>query len=354
MRIAHAHRVAEEWPLDEYLAEKATASGGARAEFAEWFLAELEREANLAFIRGRDQMLEVLSRWLQQYPRPLATAELLELNALVFDLSTAVSLDLTGLDVPSRIAERLKQLGFSRTERVGFTQAAFRFGGMRERAAATPPSNYRDLRAMATRMPLTPIEESAMRWAALNAAEQLRPIFMADGSVITEARLQAERLQIQAMVTNAYAERIDALQLGRDLYRLRQPDAYRDYERVARTELANSYAHGAFHHEVAKGRWQPEDEVYRIPRPTACKICLTLFTNPDGTYRLYRVADLLAERTPLVNVGVRKERLVRATIGVPHPNDLCAPWIKAWRGRTAPGDAGRYRAGRQEVGLDVE
>lgn len=326
-----------------------------RQDFTEWFLRRLEEEAHLGFISGREQMQDVLKEWLREFWRaPLTPAQHQELAQLTFDLSSAVSLDLAGLDVPSSLLSRLSRLGFQRSETVGFPTLAWRFGAIREAAERLPPTaSYTALRALARQTPLTALEEAAMRWASLHAATQLRPIFLADGQVISDARLAAEQLWIRAMVTHATETRIDALTLARNMYRLRAPDTYRDYERVARTELANSYAHGAFHHEVAHGRYQPDDEVYRIPRPAACRICLVLFTTPDGSPRRYRVQDLLAETTPRVNVGIRKERLVQATIGVPHPNDLCSPWIKAWPGRPLPGDRDRYRVARDAAGLDV-
>lgn len=320
---------AEGFPVVVADVEKAVATE-ARADFEEWFLAELEREASLGFIRGREQMMEVLLRWAQERGWKLRTSDLIELSRHVFDLASAISLDLAGLDVPVELADRLRRLHFKREEVIAFPEAAWRFGALRERVASMTrrPTVHR-LLSIARQHPLAEAELQGAAWASLRAAEKLRPIFLRDGSVIAEAALDVEREGIRARVSGAMLQRTDPLTLARQLHQDRLVDGYRDYERVARTEIADAYAHGAFVHDVDVGRFQPETAVYRIPRLAACKVCLALYTNPDGSFRPYLVRDLLAETTPVIDVGVRTPRLVRATIGTAHPHDLCSPWMRA-------------------------
>jgi hypothetical protein len=132
---------------------------------------------------------------------------------------------------------------------------------------------------------------------------------------------------------------------------------YRDFERVARTELANCFHHGSFAADRISGKFADSDLVFRIPRPQACKLCILFYIGLGGTPRLYKVQDLLEEATPLIRVSGRGARPHRALIGVNHPNCLCSSWQKYWgnvsdqlfRMNAAP-----YRQARRQLGLPVE
>ena len=320
-------------------------------DFEEWFLRELEAQARFNFVTARQAMVSILSQQLRaQYP--MAAAAFAELQRLIFDLSHGIAFRLSGLPLTVDTAARLQRVGFTLQESLAFPELAYRFGTMRDWLATHQHAPWDSVIAHAVTVPLTPIEETAIGWAMRHAARQLQPIFMRDGAAILDGVLETERAAIRQGVVTGMIERTHPLTLARQLYLDREPGTYRDYERVARTEIANSFAHGAFEHDVAIRKFEADTEVVRMPRPAACKTCLLLFTNPDGSLRRYRVADLLAESTPEIDVGVRTERWVRATVGVPHPNDLCSPWMRAPT-LTNADLAGQYRVSRDTLNLEV-
>jgi len=103
---------------------------------------------------------------------------------------------------------------------------------------------------------------------------------------------------------------------------------YRDFERVARTEMANCFHYGSFRADQMSSKFGDNDIVYRTARPDGCKLCLTLYTGSNGTPKLYTVQELLKETTPLIKVSGRGSKLYHAAIGVSHPDCLCSPWSK--------------------------
>jgi hypothetical protein len=185
----------------------------------------------------------------------------------------------------------------------------------------------------------------------------LMPVYDKAGRLIRGRALQRERDMLRDLAVNAIATRTHPLVTAREMFQAENAnDIFRDFERIARTEISNAFSNGAFRADRLSGKFAHSDLVYRITRPNACKICLALYTNPDGTPRLYRVRDLERGTTPQIDVGVRTRRLYRAVIGATHPNEMCSDWQKyygevdqqLWRQF-----ADRYRAGREEVGLEV-
>lgn len=62
----------------------------------------------------------------------------------------------------------------------------------------------------------------------------------------------------------------------------------------------------------------PEEYVYKVPRLTACKYCLDLHLNSDGTPKVYKLKEVLGQS----NVGSRAYEW-GFTIGPTHPHCYC-------------------------------
>lgn len=85
-----------------------------------------------------------------------------------------------------------------------------------------------------------------------------------------------------------------------------------DVDRVLQTEM-NTY----FQHGQVSGV-DGDELVYKIPRATACRHCLRIHLNDDGSPRMYRLGDVLGNS----NVGLPAP-MWNFTIGPVHPHCYC-------------------------------
>jgi len=58
--------------------------------------------------------------------------------------------------------------------------------------------------------------------------------------------------------------------------------------------------------------------VYKVPRPTACIHCFRLHLETDGSYKMYRIRDVIGNS----NIGLTSAEW-QFTVGVVHPNCYC-------------------------------
>ena len=137
--------------------------------------------------------------------------------------------------------------------------------------------------------------------------------------IITEAdaELRQERLQqIRDATGHALATHNDPNRLAVEL--MRQTDDWEhNWERIARTELQAAYNDGRVIDAIEA--YGQETQIARITEHDACKWCVLLFNNPDGTPIVWPLGDILANGT---NVG-KKRAQWRASIYPLHPNCKC-------------------------------
>lgn len=344
--------------------DKAVRTPGGREldveDFEQWFLRELQGRARRRFVTAREHIWNVIEGYLRQnggvFSR-LSSDQLLELERTLFELGHAHTASMLGIAVQPELRRRLLRWGWTSTEVLDLPGLAYRFALIYDAIENARITNFDQLVALAQAHPLTEAERNAIQAARASGLQLLRPVFDASGRLMLGRILQREREALTRQVVGAIEHRQHPFALGRDMFRQAQAEGiFRDFERIARTEIANDFSRGSFQADRESGKFQNNDLVYRVTRPQACKICLALYTNPDGTPRLYRVRDLENGNTPRIDIGVRVERIYQARIEQAHPNCLCAPWMKYYgepSDRLFERAAPQYRAARQEVRLNV-
>lgn len=330
-------------------------------EFDEWFLNQLAGRARQHFVSAQRHIWRVVEDYLRQHGGTFANltpAQLSELETTMFEVGLAHTSRMVGIPVDPAVERRLRRWGWTQQEVLDFPGLAYRFALIRHLIQARRLRTFDELVRAAMAHPVSAAERQAINIARSESLNLLMPVYDQAGRLIRGAALRRERELLRNMIRQGIERRIHPLALARDMFKEeRAGGIYRDFERIARTEIANAYSVGSWRADRASGKFTLQDRVYRITRPNACKICLALYTNPDGTPRLYRVRDLENGTAPEIDIGVRKERLYRAVIGATHPNEMCSDWQKYWGEVTNTlfeQHAGPYRAGREQMGLDVE
>jgi hypothetical protein len=85
-----------------------------------------------------------------------------------------------------------------------------------------------------------------------------------------------------------------------------------DTDRILQTSMSYFFQQGQ------TSEASDDAEVYKIPAPGACKHCLSLHLKPDGSPKLYKLADVRGES----NIGV-PQYAWSFTLGPVHPHCYC-------------------------------
>lgn len=339
-----------------------TPSGAPMSEaFDEWFLNELARRATRRFQQAQTHIWRVVEDYLRLHGGTFANltpAQLAELEHTMFDVGLAHTSYMVGIPLDAAVERRLRRWGWTAQERMDFPGLAYRFALIRNLIQSGRARTFEELVRTASKHPLTDAERQAINIARADGLNLLMPVYDRAGRLIRGAQLERERHLLRGMIVQGIERHVHPLKLARDMYQHEQAGGiFRDFERITRTEIANAYSTGSWRADRASAKLGISDQVYRITRPNACKICLALYTNADGTPRLYRVRDLERGTTPQIDIGVRTQRLYQAVIGATHPNEMCSDWQKYWgevSDQLFQQNAAPYRAGREETGLEVE
>jgi len=351
------HFLADHCGLD--LEKAIRSSDGER--FEEWFLKELYDRSRSRFTDARDNIWHVVEQYLRQHGGTFARLkpeQLLELERTLFEAGLAHTSHMVGIQVDEATRKKLKLWGWKDQEILDFPGWAYRFALIRSLIEQNKIRNFAELLRAAMAHPLSRAEQYAIDLARTAALTQLRPIFDSAGRLIIDEALKREQEALRTMVVSALEKRTHPFVLGREMFKMERAEGiFRDFERVARSEISNNFASGSWQADKSSGKFGDNDLVFRITRPQACRLCISLFVNPNGTPRLYRVRDLEQGTTPEIDIGVRKERKFRATIQPPHANCMCPPWSRYWGEssdklfrRFAP----RYIEGRKQLGLPIQ
>jgi hypothetical protein len=316
--------------------------------FEVWFLRELDHVTEQHFVNARLAIWEVLERLLHE--RGLTAPSQMaywHLNEALFDLTTSSTARMVGLYVPADLVARLQALHFTLPEALDFPALAYRMGLIYRRLAEATPTAWPELMQLANQVPLSSVERLAVEHTRLRAGVWLRPIFDETGRVWTAAReieplrvIQREALEQRRSVREA-ARQLDNSQRARGVLR--------DAERVMRTEIAEARGRGAW--QAGLAGTGPETKFVRTTSTRACRDCLRLYRNPDGTPRLYTRAQLEEFDRLGPNRGPREKWHI--TLGVTHPHCACAPWLE-WHPamqRIAKESAPRFAAVMRDLGI---
>ena len=198
-------------------------------------------------------------------------------------------------------------------------------------------------------------EQFAVEYARISGARDLSPVVLDSGKTMTEEIAATERQIIVEVLCDGIRQRTHPSALARTLYkRMKCEGVLRDWDRLARTELARALHHGAWRAQREAGGWRPDTMVYRMPSVGACNVCLRLHITADGFPRLYPVAEVEGHDAFGLNRGARRGWHLR--IGPIHPNCSCPPfarWNEILRSLFERSADERWRRIMRERGLNT-
>lgn len=305
----------------EYVIAKAEVPAAPVEQFEAWFLEQLAGATRQHFVSAEYAIWEVLDKLLQDRGvRAPSQLGLWELHRTLFDLSTASTARMVGFQVPQDVVTRLTGFGFTLPEALDAPALAYRMGLMYQHLVAAEPVPWEQLVQDARAFPLASAEREAVAIARQRAGTWLKPIFDDVGNVWTADR---EITPLRRIVGDALEQRRGTREAARELgASQRAQGVLRDADRVIRTEVANARSQGAW--AADSKHWAPDVKLFRQTSRNACRDCLRLYKNPDGTPRLYAREELTALDAQGPNVGPRDGWGPR--IGATHPNCACGVW----------------------------
>jgi hypothetical protein len=326
--------------------------------FQQWFFRQLVSSAGPRFLNGRVHVWRVIKVYLRKrkeiFPTP-GTKKLLQLKRAIFELGIQTS-HLIGIDIPDHVGAMLERWGWTEKEIRNFPGWAYRIAVIRMLLENGLIHDFAELIRAAESHPLTEAERQAIEIARISAVQDLESVFDSSGKLVQGKRLGREKERLRSLIVEALIKRKHPLTVSREMYKVEKTEGiFRDFEELAITEIASAFAKGSFQADRGTGKFRDDDWLYRIPRPQACKVCLALYVNSNGTPRLYRARNLEQGTTPLIDLGEKVRNLYRAVIGSAHPVCLCSPWMKYWGEstlKTFEEFAPEYRNARTKYGLD--
>jgi len=158
--------------------------------------------------------------------------------------------------------------------------------------------------------------------------------------VLTEVRQQEEKQIIRDVLEQGVKGNRTVVQLSHDLYSVLKDAPIKDFLEVASTEMSDARTKGyiaAVLNEEGKFEGTTDGldtEVFFHVLPDACPECKKSYLNADGTPRIFKLKDLMANGT---NVGVPKklrtvgstgDQPVRAVLSPAHPFCYCILQVK--------------------------
>lgn len=163
--------------------------------------------------------------------------------------------------------------------------------------------------------PHTEIQKRAAEYASEHAGQYIKGIgddlVKETGAISARAGMTAMR-KVQEKVSEAVMNRKTRSQLKTMLFDTID-NKYRDWLRVAHTEMNNAIQNG-IHDELKAVSGEGDRQlVFKRPNPDACKHCKRLYLMPDGvTPRVFHLSDLADS-----NVGLKAANW-KATVGSVH------------------------------------
>jgi len=189
-----------------------------------------------------------------------------------------------------------------------------------ERGRVRDVSLERILKLFGSTDKLGPVEKQAIKYAQDHAGQYIRGIGDALVKEVgaTAARIAAQNLRaVRKEVVGALRDRSTVSELSTAL-RDATDDTFRDWRRVASTEINDAIQNGIYnelHDKSDEGRNQL---VYKRPAPDGCRYCKAVYLKEDGfTPKIFRLRDLAPS-----NIG-RKAKDWLPTVGSVHPWCQC-------------------------------
>lgn len=249
----------------------------------------------------------------------LTSGEIEEIREVIRKHVLAFTFDTLGPEELSREEIKvLERAGIVYGTGVHLVEDAYEFGKVAALLGSTAvtmgmPEIKRAVRKLT---PMTDIERQAIKYASESAGQYIRGVgdLMIKDAGGLSARAGGSALRaIQDGVSETIANRRTTSQLTTDLFHLID-DKYRDWQRIAHTEINTAIQHGIYNEIRDKSDDGVDQKVFKRPNPDACKYCNALYLKEDGvTPKVFRLKDLADN-----NFGL-KARSWRAVIGSVHP-----------------------------------
>lgn len=215
----------------------------------------------------------------------------------------------------------LKELGLLRPNVRDFVGDGYTIGRIAElveRGVAETLRHDQVLRMAKKMRPTTAVEEKMIDWARSNAARYIQGI---RDDMVKEVGAAASRTAVSAIravqdeVAGAIKNRKTVSELKTSLFDAID-DRYRDWQRVASTEMQSAIQHGIYA-EIRENHGT-DQLVFKRPNPNACKYCKKVYLESDGhTPRVFMLSELEDS-----NYG-RRAADWQPTIGPVHPWCQC-------------------------------
>lgn len=218
--------------------------------------------------------------------------------------------------------DQLKRAGILRTSVRNFSGDAFALGkivGAVGESEALSLS-FNELKKMVTNMPQSTVETKAIEFANDHAGEYIQGI----GDLLIKdirtgtVRATGDALRsVQDGVKTAIKDRKTISELRTDLFH-RIDDRFRDWQRVAHTEMTSSIQNGIYNDIRENSKHGSSQLVFKRPAPDACSHCKRMYLESDGiTPRIFKMTELSDS-----NIG-KKAADWEPTIGPVHPWCQC-------------------------------
>ena len=196
--------------------------------------------------------------------------------------------------------------------------------------ALLPPSrrrlSYEELLEMIKRSSIstTSVEARAIEYATEHAGAYISGIedMAVKTARATTAKARNAALRaVQEGVKQAIAKRQTVSELKTELFDMLD-DRYRDWQRVAHTEINTAIQNGIYREIRDKSDEGAKQLVFKRPSSDACKHCKRLYLKPDGiTPKIFKLADLQES-----NMGMKAADW-QPTIGSVHPWCHCQLFV---------------------------
>lgn len=216
----------------------------------------------------------------------------------------------------------LKRLGVLRANVRDFVGDGYTLGKIAQLVDRTTATSltFEQVLTMSKRMLKAPtdVEKKMIDWARNNSARYIQGI---RDDMVKEVAGAASRAAVSAIrtvqdeVAGAIEARETVGELKTSLFRAID-DRFRDWQRVASTEMQGAIQHGIYH-EIREKRGAAQ-LVFKRPNPNACKYCKKVYLESDGyTPRVFMLSELAD-----TNYG-RRAADWNPTIGPVHPWCQC-------------------------------
>lgn len=192
--------------------------------------------------------------------------------------------------------DELKRMGVLRSNVRDFVGDGYTIGRIAElvdRGVAESLRFEQVLRMAKKLKPKTEVEQKMIDWARTNAAQHiqgLRDDMIKDiGTASSRSAMSAIRA-VQDEVASAIENRKTVGELKTALFDAID-DKYRDWQRVASTEMQGAIQWGIY--GEIREKHGADQLVFKRPNPNACKYCKHVYLEPDGfTPRVFMLSEL--------------------------------------------------------------